>query len=148
MKKILFAFGFLFTYSFLSAQSDQYVKSLSPARGHYKDLAAYDPKSQGEEIDKQKFPLNAAAAERARNLKPYYLQDVDLSEFKIPDPPANSSEQTRAEINYLLRLQQQRTEESVESSLYMAGVFYNVRIKAEDSLYSIYRQNLFFVGRS
>ncbi|WP_276372607.1 phosphatase [Chryseolinea sp. H1M3-3] len=148
MKKIFFVFGFLFAYSYLNAQSDQYVRPLSPSRGHYKDLAAYDPKSQGEEIDKQKFPLNAAAAERARNLKPYYLQDVDLSDFKIPNPPANSSEQTRAEINYLLKLQQQRSEGSIESSLHMAGVFYNVRIKAEDSLYSIFRRNLFFVGRS
>jgi acid phosphatase (class A) len=70
-----------------------------------------------------------------------------LDDFKIPDPPANSSEQTRAELNYLLALQQQRSQLDIESSMYMAGVFYNIRVKPEDSTYNYYRQNLFFVGR-
>lgn len=151
MKTILFVFALLlWHHSFLVAQPREHNKLLTPARGHYKNLAAYSPapRNSQEEIDKQKFPFNAASAERARNLTPYYLQNITLEDITIPDPPANSSEQTRAELNYLLRLQQQRTQADVESSLHMAGVFYNIRIKPEDSLYNDYRRNLFHIGRS
>lgn len=151
MKNILFVFGLLlWHHSFLFAQPHEPNKILTPARGHYKNLAAYSPapKNSQEEIDKQKFPFNAASAERARNLTPYYLQNITLDDITIPVPPANSSEQARAELNYLLRLQQQRTQADVESSLHMAGVFYNIRIKPEDSLYNNYRRNLFHIGRS
>lgn len=150
MKKLFIVSMLLFGHYLLAAQSNSPLKSLTPSRGHYKNLAAYNTaaKSDNEEIDKQKFPLNPASAERARKLTPYYLQNVTLGDFKIPDPPANSSEQTQAEINYLLRLQQQRTEADVESSLHMAGVYYNIRIKPEDSSYHDYRKNLFHIGRS
>jgi acid phosphatase (class A) len=151
MKKLLFALVLLSGHStLLIGQSKQYIKPLSPARGHYKNLAVFSPspKSSQEEIDKQKFPFNPASAERARSLTPYYLQNLTLEDFQIPEPPANSSEQTRAELNYLLRLQQQRTQADVESSLHMAGVFYNIRIKPDDSLYNDYRKNLFHIGRS
>jgi acid phosphatase (class A) len=150
MKKFCIVSMFLVGHYLLAGQSHSPIKFLTPSRGHYKNLAAYSnaAKSDNEEIDKQKFPSNPASAERARKLTPYYLQDVTLDDFKIPDPPANSSEQTQAEINYLLRLQQQRTEADVESSLHMAGVYYNIRIKPEDSLYHDYRKNLFHIGRS
>ncbi len=62
--------------------------------------------------------------------------------------PANSSDQTRAEINYLLALQKYRSKEDVRSSLYMADVYYNPRVKPGDSTYARYRNNLFFIGRS
>ena len=119
-------------------------------RGHYKALAGYSPtRNEGqEELDKKKFPFNEEAATRARNLERYYLKDVTLNDFQISEPPANSSDQTRAELNYLLRLQSQRTDATVESSLRLAGVFYNVRIKPEDTLYQVYRKNLFHIGKS
>src|SRR5690606_16713380 len=106
------------------------------------------PSSPNEAIDNEKFPYDPTSADKRLSLKPYYLQNVTLNEFNIPDPPANSSEQTRAELNYLLALQQQRTQLEVESSLLMAGVFYNIRVKPEDPNYDQYRQNLFFVGRT
>jgi acid phosphatase (class A) len=125
-------------------------RALTPVRGYYKSLQSFSAKakSPNEEVDKQKFPYDAASAERRLALKTYYLQDVTLEDFKIPDPPANSSEQTRAELNYLLQLQEQRTRLDVESSMYMAGVYFNLRVKPEDSTYNFYRQNLFHVGRS
>jgi len=125
-------------------------RELTPTRGYYKSLQAFskNPKSSSEDIDKEKFPFDAASAEKRLSLKPYYLENVTLNDFNIPDPPANSSEQTRAELNYLLALQQQRTKLDVESSLYMASIFYNVRVKPEDSTYNQYRQNLFFIGRT
>lgn len=123
---------------------------LTPARGHYKDLEKFsaNPKSNAEEIDQQKFPFDPASAERRLSLKPYYLENTTLKDFTIPDPPANSSERTRAELNYLLTLQQQRTDDDVRASLHMAGVFYSPRLMPGDEGYTELRRNLFFIGRS
>jgi len=128
----------------------QQKKELTPARGHYKELAAFNvtPKSANEESDKLKFPFDAAVAERRLSLKPYYLTNAKAEDFNIPNPPANSSEQTRAELNYLLGLQTQRTKLDTDASLIMANIYYNLRAKPEDSTYSQYRQNLFHIGRS
>jgi acid phosphatase (class A) len=46
-----------------------------------------------------------------------------MDDFKLPDPPANSSAQTRAELDYLLALQHHRTPEDVRSSLYVSTEF-------------------------
>lgn len=132
------------------SQQGKFNEELTPSKGHYRGLGEYSakPSSPREAIDQQKFPYDAASAERRLRFRPYYLEKVELEDFRLPDPPANSSEQTRAELNYLLTLQQQRTVLDVESSLYMAGVFYNVRATPSDSSYSQYRQNLFHIGRS
>lgn len=125
-------------------------RALTPARGHYKQLAAFNPtpKSSGEPIDSRKFPTNQETIDRRLSLTPVYLQNTHVDDFKIPDAPANSSDQTRAEINYLLALQKYRSKEDVRSSLYMADVYYNPRVKPGDSTYARYRNNLFFIGRS
>ncbi len=125
-------------------------KNLDPAKGHYKNLETYSPKpaAPGLAVDQQKFPFDAASAERRLSLKPVFLTEVKPEDFKIPDPPANSSEKTRAELNYLLGLQAQRTQLDVDASLVMAGVFYNPRTTPADSNYHAYRKNLFFIGRS
>ena len=125
-------------------------RELTPARGHYKELAALNPspKSGDDALDQQKFLTNEETIKRRTSLKPYYLQNLTVDDFRIPEPPANSSEQTRAEINYLLALQKYRTAEDIRASLYMANVYYNLRVKPVDSTYSRYRRNLFQVGRS
>jgi acid phosphatase (class A) len=125
-------------------------RALTPARGHYKQLASFSakPKSPHEEIDKKKFVTDKETVERRMSLTPIYLTNVKVDDFKIPDVPANSSEQTRAEINYLLALQNSRTDEEVRACLYMADIYYNLRIKREDSLYTTYRRNLFHIGSS
>jgi acid phosphatase (class A) len=128
-------------------QSDE-IKNLIPTRGHYQQLQSFSraPAEKNAEVDKHKFPFDAKAAEKRLRLKPYYLKDnID---FLIPEPPANSSAQTRAELNYLLGLQQQRTDEQVRAALYMAGVYYNPRVTPADSTFLQYRKNLFHIGRS
>lgn len=125
-------------------------KALTPARGHYKQLSTFDPsaRSSGAELDKLTFPYDAAVAERRLSLKPVYLTNITLADFKVPDMPANSSAQTRAELNYLLALQKTRTSEDIRASLHMAKVYYNSRVKPTDSTYARYRRNLFQIGRS
>ena len=146
----LFTLSLLIFTVFASYGQKSKNRDLTPVRGHYKQLALVSPspKSSNEAIDKQKFPFDQASADRRLSLKPVYLQNVSVEDFKIPDAPANSSEQTRAEINYLLALQKYRNAEDVRTSLYMADVYYNLRVKPSDSTYARYRNNLFHIGRS
>jgi len=125
-------------------------RELTPARGHYKQLQAFraTPTPASEELDKKRFVTDKETIDRRLSLKPYYLQQVKLDDFELPDVPANSSEQTRAEINYLLALQDTRTQEDIRASLFYADVYYNLRVKPGDSTYSTYRRNLFHIGRS
>lgn len=151
MKKLHFILALLITSTSIAyAQQKKITRPLTPVRGYYKSLQAYSPQPQSpnEEIDSQKFPYDAASAEKKLSLKPYYLEKVTPDDFEIPAPPANSSKQTRAELNYLLALQQQRTQLDITASKYMAGIYYNLRITPEDSTYWHYRQNLFQIGRS
>jgi acid phosphatase (class A) len=94
-------------------------------RGHYKILAALDrrPASDHEAVDKLKFPFDPSFANKVLTEKPFYLQNISVEDFRLPDPPANSSAQTRAELDYLLALQHNRTPEDVRSSIYMSTVF-------------------------
>jgi acid phosphatase (class A) len=94
-------------------------------RGHYKVLAALSPRpvSDYEAVDKLKFPFDPSFAKKVLSEKPLYLQHISADDFKLADPPANSSAQTRAELDYLLALQHNRTPEDVRSSLYMSSVF-------------------------
>jgi len=100
------------------------TRDLTPIRGHYKTLAALSPNPgfSDKSLDSLKFPFDKTMADEALGLKPVYLQSVAPEDFRIPDPPANSSEQTRAELNYLLSLQHSRTPEDIRSSLYMSNV--------------------------
>jgi len=131
-------------------ERDSGQRTITPARGHYKQLTMFSPKakSSNEEIDKLKFVTDSETVARRMSRTPYYLTEANVSDFEIPDVPANSSERTRAEINYLLALQNSRTEEEVRVSLYLANVYYNLSVKPGDSLYSMYRKNLFHIGRS
>jgi acid phosphatase (class A) len=125
-------------------------RELVPARGHYKQLAEFSPKpkSSNQEIDKKKFITDAETITRRMSLKPTYLTNVTVDDFKIPDVPANSSDQTKAEIEYLLALQKHRTKEDVRASLFYADVYYSLRVKPGDPTYAAFRRNLFHIGRS
>lgn len=137
----------LFTTVSVSGQKNS-NRTLTPARGHYKQLQPFSPTSKNADRDKEKFETSKETMERRLSLTPHYLIGVTLKDFNIPEVPANSSDLTRAEINYLLELQQQRTEEDIRSSLYMADVWYNLRVTPADSTYERYRKNLFHIGRS
>jgi acid phosphatase (class A) len=98
-------------------------KGLMPVRGNYKTFASFspNPRSPNLDIDKLKFPFDQAWADKVLSVKPFYLQNISVNDFKLPDPPANSSDQTRAELNYLLYLQHNRSSEDISESLYMSN---------------------------
>jgi acid phosphatase (class A) len=125
-------------------------RPLTPARGHYKQLSAFSRagKPGQEKIDALKFETEAETITARMSRKPHYLQDVTLNDFDIPMVPANSSDMTRAEINYLLTLQKYRTPEQIRASIFMADVYYSLSVKPGDSTYNRFRNNLFHIGHS
>ncbi|HVU93709.1 MAG TPA: phosphatase PAP2 family protein [Puia sp.] len=102
-----------------------FSRALTPARGHYKTLAALSPKPgfSSRDLDSVQWPLDKKFEKEVLSDKPAYLLNQNLDDFQLPAPPANSSEQTHAELNYLLELQKTRTPEDIRSSLYMSNVF-------------------------
>jgi acid phosphatase (class A) len=112
-------------------------------------------RSGGPSVEKTKAPeskCDPAACQpgeligNGRKRIPFYLSTTER--FFIPDFPANSSPQTRAELDYLLQLQAQRSEEDVRASMFYAGVYYRTSVKPGDNDYKKFRRNLFHVGRS
>jgi acid phosphatase (class A) len=97
--------------------------TLAPIRGNYKTFASLSPKpkSANLEIDKLKFPFDQAWADKVLSVKPFYLTNTSVADFKLPDLPANSSDQARAELNYLLYLQNNRSLEDITTSIYMSN---------------------------
>jgi len=118
----------LVSYSLLSngqmTVASSYSRPLTPARGHYKTLASLSSKPgfSSRDLDTVRYPLDKKLADEVLSDKPVYLRNLILDDFQLPAPPANSSEQTRAELNYLLDLQKTRTPEDIRSSLYMSNV--------------------------
>ena len=78
-------------------------------------------KSLDEEVDRKKFITDQAAIKQRLSMKPIYLYNVSADDFKLPAPPANSSAQTRAELNFLVELERSRTEEDIRRCHYMSG---------------------------
>ncbi len=133
----------------LNAQTNLKGRVLTPISGHYKDLAKLSTKAIPDTTDRMQFPLEILSPKNALKLKltPQYLT-MPASDFVIPDFPANSSAQTKAEIEHLVTLQNTvRTSEKVQESLVFANVYYNVFVKPTDSTYTKMQQNLFHTGR-
>jgi len=118
---------------------------------HYARLARLDgkPRPDAGALDRRLFDLGAMSPGYFKILgrAPVYLDDAPV-EFSLPEFPANSSSQTRAELDYLLELQAKaRTPEAVARSQTLAGVFYRVSTQPGDEDYARMRRNLFFTGR-
>ena len=142
MKKLLF----IYLISVLSVSAQ--VRKLEPISGHYKHLAALSSKSKPDTADRQQFALDGLSPKSSLRLKlkPQYLV-TPVNDLIIKDFPANSSGQTKAEIEFLLGLEKTRTPEEVENCKFLATVFYNVNTKPGDDDYIKMQQNLFHMGR-
>jgi acid phosphatase (class A) len=155
MKK-MFLFNLLVIISIIAISQNN-----APAVwGHYKKLSSLSVASAKgmDPFDTLHFVLAAGETKvidpdkpaeligNGRKRVPYYLSPAE--KFVVPAFPANSSAQTRAELDYLLQLQQQRTEEDVRASMFYAGVYYRTAVQPGDGDYKKFRRNLFHVGRS
>jgi acid phosphatase (class A) len=133
------------------SQKIRYEKvKFAPVRGHYKILQELSilPTASRTAWDRLSFPFDSANYQKRLSLTPIYLTGITPEMIKMPEMPANSSEQTRAELDYLLQLQAQRVEEDERKSLFFADVYYNLRVKPTDTNYPKMQRNLFHIGRS
>ena len=157
MKQVLSSLLLFLLWQQASAQSDA---AFPKAWGQYKKLALYStqPQAAFSSWDSRTFDLSPKETKvpsldftgkiiaNGRERNPFYLSASET--FIVPAPPANSSLQTRAELDYLLQLQQQRSKEDERASAYFAGVYYRTAVKPGDADYAQMRRNLFHIGRS
>src|SRR5690349_17798272 len=110
----------LLTITLAATRSNaQYIHPLEPIQGRYENLSALSPEPSAERawMDTIPFPWSeySKTALSASFWRTYYLSPED--ENKLPGLvrfPANSSAQTRAELDYLLDLQAKRSPEEVK----------------------------------
>lgn len=155
MKQVLSSLLLVLLLQQASAQT-----SFPQVWGHYKKLSLYNiqPQTAFSSWDSRTFDLSPNETKvpsldftgkiiaNGRERNPFYLSASES--FAVPAPPANSSLQTRAELDYLLQLQQQRSKEDERASAFFAGVYYRTAVKQGDADYIQMRRNLFHIGRS
>ncbi|MEL6356512.1 MAG: hypothetical protein AAFQ37_06205, partial [Bacteroidota bacterium] len=118
------------TSPFLFAQQDMFssIHPLEPVQAHYKELSTLSPMAKNNDpLDTISFPpekyssyaLMFTLAEPAYLTKSQIRQLVSALSF-----PANSSEQTRGELAFMLGLKNERTEEQTERVLTLAKIGY------------------------
>ncbi|WP_322287122.1 phosphatase PAP2 family protein [Aquimarina sp. 2201CG5-10] len=110
------------------SSNSQDIHSLEPVKNHYKSLEKYSTEinSQRSDLDKIQFPLDGRTSGRGYiGIEPTYLKQKDVNYLKQNIQfPANSSDQTRAELDYLLELEDKRTGTMQERSLEIARIGY------------------------
>jgi acid phosphatase (class A) len=119
-KTALLLHSILLIGSQLLAQEQIQKPALSPSK-HYASLSLLSKKGTNSQLDSVKFPLKEFMRLPYLKLRASYLTDLPSS-FTISPPPANSSEQTKSEITFLLKLQQTRTSADTLRYLMLADV--------------------------
>jgi len=146
--------GVIFSVICLSAGQliAQAVHPLEPVSRHYKTLGVLDssPTPGRSALDTITFPWAEYSKGALGNslMRTYYLRPED--ESKLPGLvkfPANSSDQTRVELDYMLQLQQKRTKAEIARAEYIAniGSWPNI-INPMDSDYAENRRQLFYIA--
>ena len=130
----------------------QWTHPLELIGKHYKTLAALNaaPNPKRAAMDLIEYPWAEYSKGAITNslMRTYYLSQED--EAKLPGLvkfPANSSDQTRAELDYLLSLQNSRTKEQIARAEYIAniGSFPNI-VNPTDPDYAENRKQLFYIA--
>jgi acid phosphatase (class A) len=144
---VIFLFTSIFTNSF-----SQSIHQLEPAVKYYKSLGALNasPNPSRAWMDTIKFPWPEYSQNAITNslIRTVYLNKED--EVKLPDlihPPANSSDETRAELDYLLSLQNSRTKQQIDRAEFIAniGSWFNI-LNPEDPDYEENKKQLFYIA--
>ena len=137
---------------FLQTTEAQTSHALEPVSKHYQSLAKQSavPNPNRSWMDTISFPwIEYSKAAITNSLwRTVYLSKED--EAKLPDLirfPANSSDQTRAELDYLLDLQNKRTAREIARAEYIAnfGSWPNI-LNPEDSDFIENKKELFFIA--
>ena len=123
------------------------VKMAAPAQGHYARLQKLSGWGTNAVVDAQRFDINQFRRLAYTKLRTVYLTAAPAS-FKLPAPPANSSAQTRAELDLLLELQAKRTSADSVRYMQLATVYHDpFTVAASDADYDRNNRSLFVVGQ-
>jgi acid phosphatase (class A) len=149
MKKVIILIAIAFAW--LPCSSQKFA--LSEVSDHYKSLENISSKPNPVRafMDTITYPAREYGSSIVYLLvKPYYLSDIQVKKLtESVSFPANSSDQVRAELDYMLDLQAKRTPEQVKRVEYLGNIGYWPSINLIPSHLS-YEQNLkdlFFEGR-
>ena len=119
----------------------QKIHPLEPVSGNYKELSmlSASPAPGQEELDKITYPKNAKTSGiQFVGRDPSYLSQKQVEQLKSAvKPPANSSEQTQAELDYLMDLKLNRTQSQKTRALEIAPVGYWPPLEKGDAGYKI-----------
>lgn len=133
----------------------QSLHSLEPASNHYKDFKALsvEPNSEKAKLDSIHYsPSKYSAVALLYTLaRPAYLNQKQIDGLKKSvQHPANSSEQTLAELDFLLNWQEKRTaaqEERAAQVLAPVGYWPHLDVMKNHQGYEENLKHLFFEGR-
>lgn len=133
----------------------QDLHPLEPAKEHYAELQKLDTKSNSDRrsLDRLSFTSDQynSVALAYTLMAPAYLTAQQIGELKKSvNFPANSSDQTRAELDFLLQWQEKRTPDQVHrTSKVLAPIGYwpHVNVKKDHERYQRNARNLMFEGR-
>ena len=127
---------------------------LEPIGKHYKTLSEVStaPNQARANMDTISFPWREYGNGALTNslMRTYYLSQED--EAQLPGLikfPANSSDQTRAELDYMLSLQSKRTQQEIDRANYIANIgSWPTIINPTDPDYKENRKQLFYIASS
>lgn len=152
MKKHNLLLLFLLTCIYASAQKNA-GRPLEPVSDHYKELQALPatPNPARAWMDTVRYPATEYSGSIVYLLvKPHYLTDAQVKALSESVKfPANSSDQVREELDYMLDLQSKRTDEQVKRVTFLGDIGYWPSVNQVPT-HVLYKQNLkdlFFEGR-
>ncbi|RYE59155.1 MAG: phosphatase PAP2 family protein [Sphingobacteriales bacterium] len=129
----------------------QSMPSLGPVSENYKYLKekSSGPNKERQALDSVHYPwaeYSKAALGNALWRTNYLLPEDEAKLPELVKAPANSSDQTRADLDYLLKLQNERTKEQVKRAEFIAniGSWPNI-LNPTDSDYIENRQQLYYI---
>lgn len=130
------------------------IHEIEPIQNHYKDLKelSSEKRTAFSSMDDIVYPTDNYLdfiLVYASN-EPYYLASSQVGFItNSVSFPANSSEQTRAELDFLLDLQKKRTEKQIERVMQLARIGYwpHKNYTTTDDRYESNEKDLFFMAR-
>ncbi len=144
VKNILILIILLTSYNSVSQQ----LHYLEPVKNHYKSLQALNDgvNTKRSNLDKIMFPLSGRTSGRQFiGIEPAYLSRVAINDIKQDHKfPANSSDQTRAELDYLLNWEKKRTKNIEERAMEIARIGYWPPVDKNDNASAYNTEHLFW----
>ncbi|MEM6807089.1 MAG: phosphatase PAP2 family protein, partial [Bacteroidota bacterium] len=152
MQKIILPFLFILLLPGLFAQG---IHPLESAKNHYKDFLSLSelPDPANSHLDEISFPSELYSyALIYVMISPEYLTKKEVEQLKnAMQYPANSSEQTQAELAFLLDWQKRRTAEQEKRAaevLAPIGYWPHIDLLENHKNYQTNRAHLFYEGRT